>query len=69
MYLQVSENSEGTRLLDALGVVILGGVNDLAVVNDKSEAARSLAEVPADAARELGIVIGHEELCQLAVNF
>jgi len=65
----VSEDTEGTRLLDALGVVILGGVNDLAVVNDESETARSLPQVPADAARELGIVIGHKELCELAVYF
>jgi hypothetical protein len=65
----VSEDTEGTRLLDALGVVILGGVNDLAIVNDESETARSLPQVPADAARELGIVIGHEELRELAVYF
>jgi hypothetical protein len=46
-------------------VVVLGGVGDLAVVNDDGETASSLIEVPADAAGELGILVGHEELLSM----
>lgn len=59
--LQLGQDTESTRGLNALGVVVLGGVGDLAVVNDDGEAASSLIEVPADAAGELGILVGHEE--------
>jgi hypothetical protein len=61
----VSEDTKGTRLLDALGLVILGGVDDLAVVDNQGETASSLTQVPADAGGELGIVVGHEELGKL----
>lgn len=60
--LQLGQDTESTGGLNALGVVVLGGVGDLAVVNDDGEAASSLIEVPANAAGELGILVGHEEL-------
>jgi hypothetical protein len=56
----VSEDAKGTGLLDATGLII-GGVNDLAVVDNHGETTSSLAQVPADAGGELGIVVGHEE--------
>lgn len=43
-------------------MIVLGGVDDLAMVNDDGESAGSLIKVPADAAGELGILVGHEEL-------
>jgi hypothetical protein len=62
----VSEDAKGTGLLDATGLII-GGVNDLAVVDNHGETTSSLAQVPADAGGELGIVVGHEELAMLAL--
>lgn len=62
LHLQLSQDTQGAGGLDALGVLVNGGVGDLAVVDDDGEAASSLLEVPADAAGELGILVGHEEL-------
>lgn len=61
LHLQLSQDTQGSGGLDALGVLVNGGVGDLAVVDDDGEAASSLLEVPADAAGELGILVGHEE--------
>lgn len=67
--LQVSQDTLGTGSLNALGVIILGSVDNLAVVDDEGETASSLTKVPADAGRELGSIISHEELNQLVSYF
>lgn len=56
----MSKDTKGTGLLDAAGLII-GGVDDSAVVDNHGETASSLAQIPADAGGELGIVVGHEE--------
>jgi hypothetical protein len=61
----VSQDTLGTGSLNALGVIVLGSVDNLAVVDDESETTSSLTKVPADAGRELGSIISHEELSQL----
>jgi hypothetical protein len=60
----VSQDTLGTGSLNALGVIVLGSVDNLAVVDDESETTSSLTKVPADAGRELGSIISHEELSQ-----
>lgn len=70
--LQLLQDTQSARRLNALGVVVLGSVGDLAVVDDDGEAAGALVKVPADAAGELGVLVGHEELflrlCQYGVR-
>lgn len=54
------KDTKGTRLLDA-SRLITRGIGDLAVVDNHGETTSSLAQVPADAGGELGVVVGHEE--------
>ena len=60
--LQLSQDTLGTGSFDALGVVILGGVKDLAVLNNDGKASSSLTKVPSNLATELGVLVGHEQL-------
>lgn len=61
----MSQDTLGTRSLNALGVLVLGSVDNLAVVNGDGVTASSLTKAPADAGGELGTTIGHEELSLL----
>jgi len=58
--LQLGKDSVDARDSDFLAGFIFG-VDDLAVVDDDGVAAGSGTERPADAAAELGLVIGQEE--------
>lgn len=61
--LQVLENTLGTRGLDAGRIIVLGGVDDLSVVNGNGESASSAIGVgPADQLAESAVLIGHEQL-------
>lgn len=61
------KDTKGTRLLDA-SRLITRGIGDLAVVDNHGETTSSLAQVPADAGGELGVVVGHEELAMLVLS-
>ena len=59
--LKLGDDSLGTRLLDA-GSLLLGGVGNLAVVNDDGVAGGPLTGSPTDALAELGLWVGGEDL-------
>lgn len=61
--LQLSKNTLSAGGGNAGRVVVLGGVGDLAVVNDNGEAASSAVGVsPADQLAEGAVLVGHEQL-------
>ena len=59
---QLSQDSLGARLVDGLGVVLLAGIDDLAVVDGNGVPGGSLTEGPANALAELGVGVGGEDL-------
>lgn len=68
MALQLSNNGIGARDADTAGGLLLLGVGDLAVVNDDGVAGSAGTESPAESRRELGLVIGSEDLCREKYN-
>lgn len=57
------ENTLSTGGLDAGRVIVLGGVDDLAIVNGNGEAASSAIGVgPTDLLAESAVLVGHEQL-------
>lgn len=62
LYLELSQDTVGTSVGDALRHLIQLGVGNLAVVDDNSIALGAVTLGPADALAELAVGIGHEKL-------
>jgi hypothetical protein len=60
-HLEVGQDRLSARDVNA-GAVLLGGVDDLAVVDDNGVASSALALEPAEALAELDLAIGSEDL-------
>lgn len=60
--LQLGQDGLGARLVNGLGVVLLAGVDDLAVVDGDGVARGALTNGPANALAELGVGVGGEDL-------
>jgi hypothetical protein len=61
-YLQLGQDSLGTRILDASLLVVDGGVRNLPMVDDYGVAHRSLTLNPTKFLGKLGVDVGHEQL-------
>lgn len=59
---ELSQDTLGASVGDALRHLIQLGVSDLAVVNDDGITLRAVTLSPADGLAELAVGIGHEEL-------
>ena len=63
IHLQLLDDVLGTRELEVVHLRLTGSVGDLAVVEDNGvTSSTALVESPADAAGELGLGVGEEEL-------
>lgn len=62
LYLELSQDTLGTSVGDALRHLIQLGVGNLAVVDDNSIALGAVTLGPADGLAELAVGIGHKEL-------
>lgn len=68
-YLELSQDTLGTSVGNALRHLIQLGVGNLAVVNDNGITLGAVTLGPADGLAELAVGVGHEELIVRCVSY